>query len=422
MPFLARWAKDHRFRSLRERKKWKVVTVSREQLREDVKEWIEHRIVEETTETYDVGWTAWTEFCHQYDHDPHDVSEQDIRDFCGWLARRRDVIAKTMRIYCYGVKSELMSRNIYVDLRVSAMPFWHAALEGRARDDIESGRAPPPHHSITREVLDEWLDQYWALPDTEVSRRDKLVWTAFALISQQTLRRSNEMVQSKIGGMKRGMFSFESAHESGYPLLGRNESWSILSFSGSKTTRKASRKGEKQAAVLACHCKYGKYCALHSLIDLIRFGGGGGPGANLFVLSDGRVITYKMELEWVKERAIACGMDPALFATHGFRSGGVIDAYDERGENPKTRSYCKTQANWRGEMDQVYNGKRTPMLQARRSLKMAGIDTKKFKWAAKKGDIRRGPVTMKPARARKMGFFGRNAKKNAKAKRKRIRL
>ena len=94
----------------------------------------------------------------------------------------------------------------------------------------------------------------------------------------------------------------------------------------------------------------------------------------MFRLSDGRVIDYAMELAWVKERALACGMDPRRVATHGFRSGGVIDHMDDFGEGAEAVAFVKNQALWRGEMHQTYNGKRTPKLQGIRALKLAGID------------------------------------------------
>ena len=372
---------DLAFQNRRGRKKWKRVTATREDLRHQFAGWLDKRLVEKTSANYRQGWLAWTEYCHQFDIDQHVCDCGRLCEFSAWLADRRDVCATTMRQYGYGVRSELMKREIRIDISKASMPRWHAGLEGRARDDVESGRAKPPNHPITRAILEQWLEQMWAISDDQMCRWDKVVWTVFTLISQQSLRRSAEMVQEELGGLRFDMFRFASADSSGFPVDLDQEKWATLSFCGSKTTRKAARCREKQTAVLACHCQYGKYCALHRLIDLFACAPSTKPDDVVFRLSNGRRINYSMELEWIKERCVACGHHPKMYATHGFRSGGVIDIFDDRGYNPASRQYAKSQAFWRGDMDFYYDGKRTEQMHAKKALSIAGVDTSDFDWS-----------------------------------------
>jgi hypothetical protein len=81
-------------------------------------------------------------------------------------------------------------------------------------------------------------------------------------------------------------------------------------------------------------------------------------------------------------------MNPADYATHGFRSGGVVDHLDRVGETPIALAFCRVQGGWKDdEMPLQYNGKRTAELQGRRSLKIAAaggvvksFDISKFAW------------------------------------------
>ena len=402
---------DLAFMNRKGRKKWRKVTATREELRHEFSRWLDKRLVDKTTSNYRQGWMAWTEYCHDYDIDQHECDCGRMCEFSVWLAKRRDVCASTMRQYGYGVRSELMKREIPIDISKAAMPRWHAGLEGRARDDIESGRAKPPNHPITRPILEQWLEQMWALSDDQMCQWDKVVWTVFTLISQQSLRRSAEMVQEKLGGLRFNMFRFASASSSGYPVNGAQEGWATLSFCGSKTTRKAARTHEKQTAVLACHCKYGKYCALHRLIDLFFHAPSIDADEVVFRLNNGRRITYGMELAWIKERCVACGHNPKVYATHGFRSGGVIDVFDTRGYNPESRQYAKNQAFWRGDMDFYYDDKRTEEMHAKKSLSIAGIDTSDFDWSER---LRKGTRIRRPMAKWKSDAM--SAKKKSKAK------
>lgn len=368
------------------------------------------RIQEVTQGSYSQGWMAWMRFCQQYNRDPLVVTEDRICCFCAWMGLTRAIQGKTMRGYCYGVRSECIERGVHVNLREDAMPQLHGVWEGRGRDDIASGRKKDPKYAITNDILDAWFEDYRA--DETVSEWDKKVWTTFALISQQTLRRSAEMLQKEMGGMDFGVFDFESGHDTGYPIWGKHESWARMTFSGSKTTRCAKRKGEVQVAVISCHCRYGD-CALHSLIDLFRAAPSIGKEEKVFRLSDGRVIDYAMELAWVKARALATEMDPTRFSTHGFRAGGCIDHFDEHGEGEKEVTYVKNQALWRGDMHQYYNSKRDAEQQGIRALRLAGFCTadqrrrRRFKKKASRRKASRH-LNHKP---RRMGFFGRRRRR-----------
>ena len=170
------------------------------------------------------------------------------------------------------------------------------------------------------------------------------------------------------------MFEFESKSKSGYPTKETEEKWAILSFVGTKTTQRASRRGETRAAIMTCQCKHG-YCALHALVRLFQRAPSVRGDRKAFELSDGSMITYQKELAWIKARARQCGMNPARFATHGFRSGGCIDHLDTYGRNPATEAYVDCQANWKSKRSRIhYDEKRDPKLARRKVLSVAGFN------------------------------------------------
>ena len=81
--------------------------------------------------------------------------------------------------------------------------------------------------------------------------------------------------------------------------------------------------GRPQVALLSCRCP--KACALHELYYVARQAPSTQPNEQIFKLDSGKVINYSRCYQWIKRMCVLTGMDPAKFATHGFRSGGTID-------------------------------------------------------------------------------------------------
>ena len=356
--------RDQKYRRQKGRSSWKPVRLSLEELEAEVEATIRNRLSENTEKgAYSTGWDAWCEFNDRYAMDTNLANEDKLLAWGAWLKLRREVGGPSMRTYAYGVQSELKARGTYLGLTAKEAPRWKAFRDGRK---VEKPPAPPKI-AITTGILKIWFANMDRLPWSEW---DKLVWRTFILVSQQTMRRNDEMVRKDLGGLAYGMFGFESGDgRCGTPTRGDSEQWAALHFDKSK----CNQTGAPQIATLTCRCRTG-LCALHSLIDLFRWSLDTDPENKIFRLSDGTVITYKMTYDWIKDRATEAEMDRTRFATHRLRAGGAIDQIDEAANlSPATYQKAKRRimrnAHWKSDITFYhYTGNRDAMAELRRAL------------------------------------------------------
>ena len=378
------------------------MTLSLEELESEVEATIRNRLQESTEKgSYNTGWNAWCEYNDHYGLDCNLANESKLCSWGAWLKLRRNIGGDSMRIYAYGVQSELKARGTYLGVSNKEAPRWLAFRNGRT---VEKPRAPPKI-AISTEILKIWFTNMDRL---DWSEWDKIVWRTFILISQQTIRRNDEMVREDIGGLAYGMFGFESGGgRCGPPAAGARERWAALHFDKSKRNQS----GRPQVATLTCRCRTG-LCALHSLIDLFRWSLDTEAENKIFCLSNGKVITYRMTYDWIKDRAVEAEMNPAQFATHRLRAGGAIEQIDEAAMLPpdqylKAKRRIKRNAHWASDVTfDHYTNNRDRAAELRRAL---GYHD--FKAPAALSDPRRHSALSKSMRRKKRRLHRANRNK-----------
>ena len=190
----------------------------------------------------------------------------------------------------------------------------------------------------------------------EFSRYDAAIWRAFCAASHNSIRRNSELTRCDIDGVRYGMLLWSSGGS--VPAHDHTETWVALFFDKSKMNHT----GRPQVALMSCRCP--KVCALHELIYVAHHAHSTEPSDQIFRFHNGKVINYKRSLRWIKRMCAATGMDPTMFATQGFRSGGCVDHLDEGYDEP----LIMQQAGWRSRKSlKCYADKRT----ARQLLKTA---------------------------------------------------
>ena len=68
---------------------------------------IRGRLEKNSESPYNTGWDSWCEFCDDYGFSVRDKSEERIVAWATYTKLRRGVSADTLRVYAYGIQSEL---------------------------------------------------------------------------------------------------------------------------------------------------------------------------------------------------------------------------------------------------------------------------------------------------------------------------
>ena len=273
--------------------------------------YIANRLSEKTRKNWTYACAHWMSFNKIYGFPPTIAGEHKICQYSVYRFKQHLVGAGHIRTEMYGVR-DLFLRDLKKSLMLtrSAMPRWHAVLDGRK---VES---PPGTGSVfvTSAMLSELFISH--LLDSGVYD-NQIIRFALSLL-HNTIRRSDELIRNGWTKLECQNIVFENG--SSVPFAEDQSAMFIFNFS------KKNKYGEVQAAPLFHWCKRGLICALCELIKLYKWRPKIWKDTDkLLMFEDKSVLSYKvLRKKWI-ELCKTNGYDHSVHSLHGLRGGGNYD-------------------------------------------------------------------------------------------------
>lgn len=241
--------------------------------------------------------------CVAHDWPVLPVTDQTLARYAAHRYETSDITGPSFATELYGIRQGLMRMNIYIDIRQNG-PLQRVAQVLQAWKKVRGRkyeRAP-----ITSDVLKAFFTHLNPAKYDDQVTRAVLALAKFGMmrVSEYTSKQGEE--GPCVGDLRL------------YPDA-RETRFMALYFSKSKRNQS----GRIERVICTCCCP--NPCPVHEVSRMLAMRPSVAPGDALFKFSSGKAPTARAIRRIIKALCKLCGLDPARFATHGLRAGGVTD-------------------------------------------------------------------------------------------------